>query len=222
VNLQVVELRQYTLFGGRRTELTRLFLERFVHTQNAVGAQVLGAYIDVEDPDRFVWLRGFCDMGQRREALQRFYEGETWAVHRPAATATMVDSDNVLLLKPALQPAWPPSAAPLIRLAVQPLLSTEPAAFATFFEHSLKPLIEGCGARVVCTLLSETAHNDYPRLPVRVGPRYFLWRADFADSTAEATFSERLHALSGWRDALDEALLPALMCKSEVLRLRAA
>jgi len=36
----VLELRQYTLFGGRRDELMRLFQREFVAPQNAVGARV--------------------------------------------------------------------------------------------------------------------------------------------------------------------------------------
>jgi hypothetical protein len=51
--------------------------------------------------DRFVWLRGFTDMKARREGLEAFYGGPTWKAHAAAANATMIDSDNVFLLRAA-------------------------------------------------------------------------------------------------------------------------
>lgn len=99
-NPMVIELRQYTLRPGRRDELIELFDREFVETQEAVGAVVLGQFRDLDAPDRFVWLRGFPDMEARRHALTAFYDGPVWAEHGPRANATMVDSDDVLLLRP--------------------------------------------------------------------------------------------------------------------------
>ena len=97
----VIELRQYTLHPQRRETLIDLFDREFVETQEAVGMAVLGQFRDLDDPDRFVWLRGFADMPSRAEALGRFYGGPVWKAHRDQANATMIDSDNVLLLRPA-------------------------------------------------------------------------------------------------------------------------
>jgi hypothetical protein len=99
----VVELRQYALHPGRRDVLIELFDRAFVETQEAVGMKVIGQFRDLDRPDRFIWLRGFEDMEQRRSALTAFYDGPVWAAHRDAANATMIDSDDVLLLRPA----WP-------------------------------------------------------------------------------------------------------------------
>jgi hypothetical protein len=41
------------------------------------------------------------DMPSRAQALKDFYGGPVWKAHREAANATMIDSDNVLLLHPA-------------------------------------------------------------------------------------------------------------------------
>jgi hypothetical protein len=38
-------------------------------------------------------------MTARHESLAAFYDGPVWAKHRDAANATMVDSDNVMLLR---------------------------------------------------------------------------------------------------------------------------
>ncbi|WP_348642190.1 hypothetical protein [Mesorhizobium sp. B2-3-5] len=62
---------------------------------------VIGQFRDLDRPDMFVWLRGFDSMDARKDALTAFYGGPIWAAHRDAANATMIDSDDVLLLKPA-------------------------------------------------------------------------------------------------------------------------
>lgn len=154
---RVVELRQYTLHPGRREELITLFEREFIHTQQALGLHVLGIFRDADDADRFVWLRGFANMAARRAALEAFYGGPVWRRHRNAANATMIDSDDVLLLRPqagALVDAgsgnWHalicPLAAPLDE-AQRAALQGQPAAW---FD-------------------SEPTPNDFPRLPVRPG-----------------------------------------------------
>lgn len=62
----VVELRQYTLHPGGRDVLIDLFEREFVETQEAVGMRVIGQFRDEADPNRFVWLRGFPDLGRER------------------------------------------------------------------------------------------------------------------------------------------------------------
>src|SRR6266516_1486019 len=97
----IVELRQYTLHPGKRDAFIDLFERQFIESQEAVGSRVIGQFRDLDDPNRFVWLRGFRDMPSRAQALQAFYGGPVWKTHREAANAAIVDSDNVLLLRPA-------------------------------------------------------------------------------------------------------------------------
>lgn len=74
----LVELRQYTLHPGRRDALIDLFDREFVETQEAVGMTVMGQFRDLDDADRFVWLRGFRDMAARQAGLSAFYGGPVW------------------------------------------------------------------------------------------------------------------------------------------------
>src|SRR4051812_33116250 len=97
----IVELRQYTCHKGGRDKLIALFEREFIAPQDALGARVIGIFRDEDDPDRFVWLRGFDSMAARKTALTAFYGGPVWKAHRDTANATMLDSDNVLLLHPA-------------------------------------------------------------------------------------------------------------------------
>src|SRR3982751_1558095 len=105
MELAVLELRQYTLHPDQRDVLIELFEREFVESQEAVGIELIGTFRDLDRPDRFVWIRGFPDMPSRAASLQAFYGGPVWAAHREAANATMIDSDNVLLLRPVARDA---------------------------------------------------------------------------------------------------------------------
>lgn len=217
----IVELRQYTLFGGQRDVLIDLFEREFVQPQDEVGAQVLGTFRDLDDPDRFVWLRGFAGMEARREALTRFYTGPAWRAHRAAANATMKDSDNVLLLRPVgRDPEWRGHAAPgLLTINIHDLGRVDPEAFAAFFDITLRPRLVLAGAEPIATLVTEPATNTFPALPVREGDSVFAWFAWFPDERAERAAAARAARFTGWRDSAPEALLPALARKPERLRL---
>ena len=121
-NIGVIELRQYELHQGRRDELIDLFDGHLLEPQEACGMRILGQFRDLDRPDFFVWLRGFADMSGRTSALGAFYHGPVWAKHRAAANATMIDSDNVLLLRPARQQdlSWDPERPiGLVEIAVR-------------------------------------------------------------------------------------------------------
>ncbi|MFD0020288.1 NIPSNAP family protein [Streptomyces sp. NPDC058382] len=176
----VIELRQYTLRPGRRDELIELFDREFVETQEAAGMSVLGQFRDLDDPDRFVWLRGFPDMGARKRALSAFYGGAVWAEHGPRANDTMADSDDVLLLRPlpdgngtdASPPQRPPvgTAAP-DRFVAATVWSFPPARDdgIVLIQDRLLPVLRETGPAPLAVLTTETAPNTFPRLPVRTG-----------------------------------------------------
>ncbi len=180
---QVVELRQYTLHPGRRDELIDLFDREFVETQEETGTAVLGQFRDLDDPDRFVWLRSFPDMPARAGSLGAFYGGPVWKEHRDAANATMIDSDDVLLLRPVPgRPGFPPDAKP--RNGLPP--TTEPGgpaivatlAFgedASFYEDRRDALLAAAGPEAFGLLQTEYADNTFPALPVRTGEHVLMW-----------------------------------------------
>jgi len=216
----IVELRQYTLKGGRRDELITLFEREFIESQDAVGAHVLATFRDLDDPDRFVWLRGFDSMAARAEALKAFYFGPVWKAHRAAANATILDSDNVLLLHPAAAGAgFQASVGPGEVLAfIHYLDEALSAPFAAFFERVVRDEVRAAGGRVLGAFVSETSPNTFPQLPVREKDRVFVWFAKPGPG-GEPAFLEAWRRRSGWRDAAGDPLLPAFMRKPEVLRL---
>ena len=205
--LSVLELRQYTLRPGRRDELVALFEREFVEPQADAGAHVIATFRDLDDPDRFVWLRGFADMAARADALGAFYGGPAWQAHREAANATMVDSDNVLLLRPlggdqplraALLPRPPADAAApaqgIFTITVCPLRRPADDALVHAFDQCVHPWWVGVGGDLLACWVTEPAANNFPRLPVREGEPVIAWLTRFDDEAAERRHAALLRA----------------------------
>jgi NIPSNAP len=218
---QVFELRQYTLRGGQRDSLITLFEEHFIEPQNALGAHVIGTFRDLDDPDRFVWIRGFRDMATRQAALSSFYGGPVWKAHRTAANATMIDSDNVMLLKQVSAAAAAPKTAraSIYGARIFALGDVDETAFEAAFASAIAPRLVQLGMTPIATFVSDTTPNNFPALPVR-SDRVFIVFGRWPSVDAERRFEERWHKLAGWRDAIPDGVLPALMRKPERLRLQ--
>ena len=157
------------------TTLVALFEREFVEPQEAVGARVVATFRDLDDPDRFVWLRGFADMAARADALGAFYGGPAWQAHREAANATMVDSDNVLLLRPlggdqglqaALQPRPPvgrrAAAGGVFTITVCPLRRPADDALVHAFDQCVHPWWVGVGGDLLACWVTEPAAEQLP------------------------------------------------------------
>lgn len=206
----VLELRQYTLHPGRRDALIELFEREFVHTQRACGIRLPGQFRDLDRPDRFVWLRGFADLAERALALAEFYDGPAWRAHRDAANATMIDSDDVLLLRP-LPGGVAAAATGAGGIAVLGICRFETpqqvTRFAAGFAAEVEPLLAEQGAVVLVRWRSDPALvNDFPRLPVREGEQVLAWLARHPEGLRQP---ERLRA----------ALRPQLIAEAQLLRL---
>jgi hypothetical protein len=203
---EVLELRQYTLHPGRRDTLIELFDRELVEPQEAVGMRLYGQFRDLDDDDRFVWIRGFADMATRAEALTAFYGGPVWKQHSAAANATMIDVDDVLLLRPAVEdsgfdlPADRPNTEPSSLVTVT-LYHLPPGAgdeFADLFLREVRPLLTDLGAPPLACLRTEPSENNYPALPVREGENVFAWVAAFADQEVHLEHIRKLGKSTRW------------------------
>jgi hypothetical protein len=183
----VLELRQYTLKPARRDDLIALFERHFVESQEAAGITVVGHFRDRHRADRFVWLRGFRDMANRHAALERFYGGPVWAEHRAAANDTMIDSDDVLLLRPARPDTrfhlnWRNRSTPgeerpasIVVAGIQSLRKPADAGTLRLFDETVAPRLRDRGVRVDALFVTEEATNTFTRLPVREGEHVMVW-----------------------------------------------
>jgi len=181
--INIVELRQYTLHPGQRDVLIELFDREFLESQEAVGMRVFGQFRDAADPDRFVWVRGFADMDRRRDALRAFYGGPVWKAHSAAANATMIDSDNVLLLRPVgsgfdvPDPGERPSLdSPLPGSVIVAVLARPGEAAPE-------------GGEELGVFETSDAENSFPALPVRVGEQFVVTFRRFAHADSAAAFA---------------------------------
>jgi hypothetical protein len=153
----IIELRQYTLLPGTRDGFVERFEREFLDTQRAAGIQVLGTFVDLDDSDRFVWFRSFASLDQRATSLAAFYDGPVWAALRDETNADLIDSDNVLMLRPRPgKPAMPVSVFGELAVRVWAISSDTD-------ESPLEAAIDAAGGDV---LLSHPGSNNF-RLPVR-------------------------------------------------------
>ncbi len=198
----IVELRQYTLHRGKRDVLIDLFDREFVESQEALGMRIIGQFRDLDNENRFVWLRGFRDMARRAQALQAFYGGSVWKEHRDAANATMIDSDNVLLLRPARAssgfqldnsvrpaPGMSNSFEGLFVATIYYFNAPVGMTFVDFFERDLKPALTEIGAPLLAYFVTENSANNFPVLPVRESEHVFVWFSRFASSATYKDFA---------------------------------
>jgi ketosteroid isomerase-like protein/quinol monooxygenase YgiN len=228
----IVELRQYTLHPGKRDAFIDLFERQFIESQEAVGTRMIGQFRDLDDPNRFVWLRGFGDMPSRAQALQAFYGGPLWKMHREAANAAIVDSDNVLLLRPA-RPASgfalenrerPPIGASqlphgLLIATVYYLPAPAEAEFLEFFTNTVEPMLTQAGASILARFVTENRANNFPKLPVREGENVFVLFMRFGDQGAYERYLATLSRSQEWNGKTSNELTQRLKRAPEILKL---
>lgn len=230
-SLPVVELRQYTLMPGKRDVLIELFEREFIEGQEAAGMTIVGTFRDLDRPDRFVWIRAFYDRSSRAAALQAFYDGPVWQANRDIANGTMLDSDNVLLLKPSREgsgfnlsgrsrpPRGATEAAATLVVGTIYSFDREDGTFVDFFERRLRPELEKVGGHVLASFVSDSSPNNFPRLPVREGEHVFVWWSSFARDAAYSAHLATLAASATWQGVIRD-LASRLKGKPEILRLR--
>ncbi|MEV7956470.1 NIPSNAP family protein [Streptomyces sp. NPDC088252] len=226
----VIELRQYTLRPRRRDELIELFDREFVESQEDVGMSVLGQFRDLDEPDRFVWLRGFRDMEARHRALTNFYGGPVWAEHGPQANDTMIDSDDVLLLRPvsagggftgSLAGRPPVGATAPDRFVSATVWSFPPGRQdgIALIREGLLPALQETGPAPLAFLTTEHAHNTFAALPVRAGENVAAIFTSYPDASAHRRHLADMQAHPLARDEILQGVEREQTAAPQVLRL---
>ena len=179
---------------GQRDVLIDLFDSRFVESQEAVGMTIIGQFRDLDRPDRFVWLRGFQNMEERERSIAEFYGGPVWRANSKAANATMIDSEDVLLLRPArpdsafrLDCSTRPAEADgpgdgLVEVTILYLDSKKKTSRAVdLFEQAIAPAVGERGGTMLAYFITEPSDNTFPALPVREGEEVLVWYVGYSD-----------------------------------------
>ncbi|MGZ3181023.1 MAG: NIPSNAP family protein [Telluria sp.] len=213
----VIELRRYTIQPGRRADFARYFETYFPEAFQQLGAIAFGQFFERARPNCFAWLRGFRDMDARLAVNRQFYHGPVWAEHKPAVNSLIVDSDDVLLLRPA----FPGSGLTALRavdavnegrahgVAVVQLFKVAP-------EHTMDAFLRraelafacyrGRGVTEAGVLATLDEPNNFPQHPIRTDGPWVVWIGMLEDEKALQSLRPMLEANA---DALAEAGLLA-------------
>lgn len=133
----------------------------------------------------------------------------------------MIDSDNVLLLEapetgaqfllPGSRPALGEKAPAALITATVYHLKVEPKEVVPIFEKRIAPRLARDGAKPLAWFVTESAPNNFPRLPVREGERVLVWFAAFADDADRQAHRRAFRRAS-------ETLAPMLEREPQLLR----
>ncbi len=93
----IVEVRSYRTIPGKRDEFIQFFQTRAIPALRSHGMKVLGPLLDLENPNKFVWLRSFPSLAAREEMRNAFYGGELWTNELEAIAMPMLESYDVIL-----------------------------------------------------------------------------------------------------------------------------
>src|SRR2546429_8285712 len=93
----IVEVRNYRIRPGRRAEFIQFFQTEAVPAQRAHGIPVLGPMLDVENPNRFLWLRSFPSLEERDRMKTAFYGGDVFLKELEPVATPMLDAYDFAL-----------------------------------------------------------------------------------------------------------------------------
>jgi hypothetical protein len=164
--------------------------------------------------------------------LQAFYGGPVWKANREAANETIIDSDNVLLLRPMRSDSGfsfennkrPPRGAGeipsgIVMATIYYLDAPADAGFTDFIERMLAPSLTESGASNLVCFVTENSKNTFPALPVREGENVLVWFACFQNHVEHNKFVTTLNQSQKWRDEVSKILEQHVRRSPEVLRL---
>jgi hypothetical protein len=97
----IVEVRSYRIKPGRRAEFIDLFETRAIPALRAHGMKIMGPLLDLENPNKFVWLRSFPSLEERDRMKDAFYGGELWKNELEALAMPLLESYDVILCETA-------------------------------------------------------------------------------------------------------------------------
>jgi hypothetical protein len=93
----IVEVRSYRIKPGHREEFIKFFETRAIPALRSHGMKVLGPLLDIENPNKFVWLRMFPSLVERDRMKTDFYEGELWKNELESIAMPLLESYDVIL-----------------------------------------------------------------------------------------------------------------------------
>ncbi|MGA9391349.1 MAG: NIPSNAP family protein [Candidatus Sulfotelmatobacter sp.] len=94
----IIEMRTYKTKPGKRAEFLEIFRSRSIPAHSEIGMKILGPFLSVEDPDTFIFLRGFPDIDSREPMKAKFYEGQLWKTELEKVLMPMLEKYEVVVV----------------------------------------------------------------------------------------------------------------------------
>ena len=102
----IVEVRSYRIKPGRRAEFIEFFEKHSIPALRDHGMKVVGPFLDLENPNKFSWLRCFPSLEEREQMKDAFYEGDLWKNELEAIAMPMLESYDVILCETSPGCVW--------------------------------------------------------------------------------------------------------------------
>jgi hypothetical protein len=185
-DFQVIEFRRYIVKEGEREHFAEYFESYFPEAFQQLGAIAFGQFFERKNPVGFTWIRGFKTTDARAIISAGFYYGPLWKEHRSIMNSLLVDSDDVLLLRPLDSehgiPVFP-SVDPIKEengaqgIVVAQIFGVKPNNVDAFAQQAEATFARyrATGAREAGILVTLDAPNNFPQLPVRTDGPYLVW-----------------------------------------------
>ena len=194
----VIELRRYAIKEGERDSFARCFDSYFLEAFQQLGAIAYGQFFERRNSSWFTWLRGFTTVEARATVSAAFYYGPLWKEHAATMNQRMLDSANVLLLRPlrpergiVCLPAVDPvaegdGAQGVVVAQIFPVKASGVEDFAQQAEATFARY-RAAGAREAGVLVTLDVPNNFPKLPFRTDGPYLVWLGILEDDQMLAT-----------------------------------
>lgn len=185
-NFQVLEFRRYTIKEGEREHFAQYFDAYFPEALQQLGTIVAGDFFERKNSSGFTWIRGFHTLEDRAVVNAQFYAGSVWKEHKKTMNDLIVDSDNVMLLRP-LSPERGipilPAVDPIVEAnGVQGIVVAQifavKADSVEAFAKAAEPTFasyRAAGVREAGVLVTLDVPNNYPQLPIRTDGPFLVW-----------------------------------------------
>src|SRR6266511_3868497 len=192
-DFQVIEFRRYTVKEGERERFAEYFESYFPEAFQQMGAMVFGQFFERKNPVGFTWMRGFKNTDARAIVNAGFYYGPLWREHAFTMNSLMVDSNNVLLLRPlsaergvTVLPSVDPvteaqGAQGIVVAQIFAVKANSVDAFAQQAEATFAGY-RAAGVREAGVLVTLDVPNNFPQLPVRTDGPYLVWLGIIKDN----------------------------------------
>jgi hypothetical protein len=201
-DFQVIEFRRYTVKAGEREHFAEYFESYFPEAFQQMGAIAFGQFFERKNPVGFTWMRGFKNNDARAVVNAGFYYGPLWREHAATMNSLMVDSNNVLLLRPlspergvTVLPSVDPvteakGAQGVVVAQIFAVKANEVELFAKQAEATFAAYRAAEGVREAGVLVTLDVPNNFPQLPVRTDGPYLVWLGVIKDNqTLDSRFN---------------------------------